>query len=193
MNDGLPTAGECEKKAAELGFDLTKQFLTLAFAGIAFVVGLSFSTPGAVSLVMLWLVIGAFGLSAVLGLFFLMHGVNLLSIQKTYDIYASSLRLLATSQIVFMLIGAGLLVPILEARYSKKAPPVSNSVEIRLGPQQSVVYPIDPSKSITIELDGGKVKITSSKETLLQGERCGRMRNAGGARFPFRECVRRTL
>ncbi|MGO9302097.1 MAG: hypothetical protein ACLPPV_03655 [Candidatus Korobacteraceae bacterium] len=171
MNDGLPTAGECEKKAAELGFDLTKQFLTLAFAGIAFVVGLSFSTPGAVSLVMLWLVIGAFGLSAVLGLFFLMHGVNLLSIQKTYDIYASSLRLLATSQIVFMLIGAGLLVPILEARYSKKAPPVSNSVEIRLGPQQSVVYPIDPSKSITIELDGGKVKITSSKETLLQGER----------------------
>ena len=85
---------ECEKKAAEVGFDLTKQFLTLAFAGIAFVVGLSFDTPGAVSSLMLWLVIEHLA-SAVLGLGFLMHGVNLLNIQKSFDIYASTLRILA--------------------------------------------------------------------------------------------------
>src|ERR1035438_9425408 len=77
---------ECEKKAAELGFDLTKQFLTLAFAGIAFVVGLSFNTPGAVSSLMLWLVIGVFGGSVLLGLLFLMRGVSLLSVEKSYNL-----------------------------------------------------------------------------------------------------------
>src|SRR5437016_12654560 len=103
--DAATKNNDCQKKAAELGFDLTKQFLTLAFAGIAFVVGLSFNTPGSISSLMLWLVIATFGLSAVLGLLFLMRGVNLLSVQKTYDIYASSLRFLATLQIIFMLVG----------------------------------------------------------------------------------------
>src|SRR5579863_7056845 len=115
-------AEECEKKAAEIGFDLTKQFLTLAFAGIAFVVGLSFNTPGSVSSLMLWLVIVAFGGSALLGLLFLMRGVNLLSVQKSYDIYASSLRGLSIVQIIFMLIGTGLLVTILKERPSQAAP-----------------------------------------------------------------------
>src|SRR5947208_13874125 len=93
--DAATKNNDCQKKAAELGFDLTKQFLTLAFAGIAFVVGLSFNAPGAVSSVLFWSVILTFALSAILGLSFLMHGVNLLSVQKTYDIYASSLRFLA--------------------------------------------------------------------------------------------------
>lgn len=71
MVDNFPAVEDCQKKAAELGFDLTKQFLTLAFAGIAFIVGLSFNTPGAVSSATLWLVIGTFGASAALGLGFL--------------------------------------------------------------------------------------------------------------------------
>lgn len=86
---------DCEKKAAELSFDLTKQFLSLAFAGIAFVVGLSFNSPGAVSSLMLWTVVSVFALSAALGLMFLMHGVSRLSTAKSYDVYATSLRFLA--------------------------------------------------------------------------------------------------
>lgn len=154
---------ECQKKAAELGFDLTKQFLTLAFAGIAFVVGLSFNTPGSVSSVMFWAVIAVFGLSAVLGLFFLMHGVNLLSVQKTYDIYASSLRFLAGLQIVFMVGGTVLLFPILAAHQNQKTPQLgANSIEIRTSAGQSVVYALDSSKNVVIELDDGKLKITNS-------------------------------
>jgi len=155
---------DCVKKAAELGFDLTKQFLTLAFAGIAFVVGLSFSSPDAVSSLMLWFVIGTFGLSAILGLFFLMHGVSLLSIQKTYDIYASSLRILATLQIVLMLIGTVMLVPILNARPAKKSVASGTSMEIKVGAEKSVRYPIDPNKNLTVEFDDGKVKITDTKK-----------------------------
>ncbi len=153
---------ECEKKAAELGFDLTKQFLTLAFAGIAFVVGLSFNTPGSVSLLMLWLVIGAFGGSVLLGLLFLMRGVSLLSIQKSYDIYAPSLRGLAIFQIILMLIGTAFLGTILKAHPSKVAP-VTHNMEIRLDPQHSVIYPIDPDKNTTVEIDDGKVKINAAK------------------------------
>ena len=154
---------DCQKKAAELGFDLTKQFLTLAFAGIAFVVGLSFNTPGTVSSLMLWLVIGVFGGSVVLGLLFLMRGVNLLSIEKSYDIYAPSLRGLAICQIIFMLIGTVFLGTILKTHPSK-ATPVAHSMEIRLDAQHSVVYPIDPDKNTTVEIDGGKVKITAAKQ-----------------------------
>jgi hypothetical protein len=154
---------DCQKKAAELGFDLTKQFLTLAFAGIAFVVGLSFNTPGSVSALMLWLVIGAFGGSVLLGLLFLMRGVSLLSIQKSYDIYAPSLRGLAVFQIILMLIGTVFLGTILKERPSKVTP-VIHSMEIRLDPQRTVVYPIDPDKNTTVEIDGGKVKITAAKQ-----------------------------
>jgi hypothetical protein len=156
-------AEECEKKAAELGFDLTKQFLTLAFAGIAFVVGLSFNAPGSISSLMLWLVIVAFGGSALLGLLFLMRGVNLLSVQKSYDIYASSVRGLSIFQIILMLIGTVFLVTILKERPLKVAS-VAHSMEIKLDSQHSVVYPIDPDKNISVEIDGGKVKITSVKQ-----------------------------
>jgi hypothetical protein len=161
MGDEVQNVAECKKKAAELGFDLTKQFLTLAFAGIAFVVGLSFNTPGAISSLMLWLIIAAFGLSALLGLFFLMHGVSLIGIQHKYDIYASSLRGLAVFQILFMLLGTALLVPIVR---NGQKPPQANAVEIKLGSQQSVLYPLDPSRNVTVELDNGKVKITDIKK-----------------------------
>jgi hypothetical protein len=154
-------AEDCEKKAAELGFDLTKQFLTLAFAGIAFVVGLSFNTPGSVSKLMLWLVITAFGGSVILGLLFLMRGVNLLSIQKSYDIYAPSLRGLAILQIVLMLIGTVFLGTILKARPSKITQS-AHTMEIKLD-SHIVSYPIDPDKNTTVEIEGGKVKITASK------------------------------
>lgn len=154
-----PNAEECEKKAAELGFDLTKQFLSLAFAGIAFVVGLLFSSPGSMSSVVFWFVVVAFGASAFLGLAFLMHGVNLLSVKKSYDIYASSLRFLATFQIVAMLIGTGLLVYLLRRQTMKNAGSTTSAIEIQLGNQQTVRYPMGTNKNYTIEMENGKVKI----------------------------------
>jgi hypothetical protein len=164
-DDGKPTTDDCQKKAAELGFDLTKQFLTLAFAGIAFIVGLSFNTPGSVSSIMFWAVIITFGLSAILGLFFLMHGVNLLSVQKSFDIYASSLRFLAGLQVILMLIGTALLIPILGARQQARKTAQGNpSIEIRVSPQQIVTYPIDPNKNFVIELENGKLKISNTAD-----------------------------
>ena len=150
-----------EEEAAKLGFDLTKQFLTLALGGIAFIVGLSFSTPSAVSSVLLWSTVAVFAVSAVLGLFFLMHGVNILSVQKSYNIYATPLRWLAGLQIVLVLVGVALLCPILYSRPAPASLATSNSIQIQMGPQQSLSYPIEQGKNYTIEIEAGKVKFSA--------------------------------
>lgn len=162
MGEILPE--DCQKKAAEVGFDLTKQFLTFAFAAIAFVVGLSFNTPGTISILMLWLVVIPFAGSVFVGLLFLMRGVNLLSIQKNYDIYAKPLRILSGLQIVLTLIGVVLLIPVLGSPPIKKMVPGNNSMEIKISGQQSVIYPLDADKTISIELEGSKLKITAAKK-----------------------------
>ena len=153
-----------EQDAANLSFDLTKQFITLAIGGIAFVVGLSYSSPSAVSSVLLWLTVLVFGLSAVFGLFFLMHGVNTLSVQKSYNIYATSLRFLAGFQIVMVLIGVVLLCPILYNRASAKHNDgEAKTIKIQLSAQQTISCPIENDKSYTIEIENGKVKFSSTK------------------------------
>lgn len=131
MDDPKPPSHNCEQEAAKLSFDVTKQFLTLAIGGIAFVVGVSFSSPNAISSFLLWFTIVVFGLSAAFGLFFLLHGVNTLSVQKSYDIYATSLRWLAGLQIVLVLFGVVLLVPILLQR---RSPPTVKPVLDELNP-----------------------------------------------------------
>lgn len=151
-----------QEEAAKLGFDLTKQFITLAVGGIAFVVGLSYSAPTAISSLLLWGTIAVFGSSAFLGLFFLMHGVNTLSEKKSYDIYATSLRLLAASQIVLVLVGVALLCPILYWRPATKEASDSKQIQIKL-PDQSVSYPIEADKNYTLELENGKVTFSATK------------------------------
>ena len=153
-----------EQEAAKLGFDITKQFLTLAIGGIAFVVGLSYSTPSAVSSTLLWSTVAVFGASALFGLMFLMHGVSTLSIKKSYDVYATSLRLLAVLQILLMLGGVGLLCPILYHRPTSGAFADGKSIRIQVSPQQTLTYPVEPDKNYTVEIEpGGKVKLTASK------------------------------
>jgi len=152
------------EEAAKLGFDLTKQFITLAVGGIAFVVGLSFSSPTVVSSVLLWSTIAVFALSAVLGLFFLMHGVNILSVQKSYDIYATSLRFLAGLQIALVLVGMVLLCPILYHRPAESVTTPGTNIRVQLTPQQSVSYPVEAGKNYTIEIENGKLKFSATKQ-----------------------------
>lgn len=159
------THDDHDKEAAKLGFDLTKQFITLAIGGIAFVVGLSFSAPTTISSLLLWSTLSVFGLSAIFGLFFLMHGVNILSVKKSYDIYATSLRILATLQILLVLVGVALLVPILYDRPAVEPAKSDNNkiISLQISPEQILSYPIESDKSYTIEVENGKVKFSSNK------------------------------
>jgi hypothetical protein len=156
-------AQDHEQEAAKLGFDVTKQFITLAIGGIAFVVGLSFSTPTAISSILLWSAVVVFAISAVFGLLFLMHGVNTLSIQKSYNVNATSLRFLAGLQIILVLVGIVLLAPILYHRPVAAKSNNANSIRIELAPHQSLSYPVEPGKDYTIEIENGKVKFSAIK------------------------------
>lgn len=147
-----------QQKAADVGFDLTKQFLTLAFAGIAFVVGLTFNKPGVVSSTLLWSIVGAFCVSVVLGLLFLMRGVGQLGSEGKCDIYAPALRFLSAFQIFFVLVGVVLLVPILNSSNSKSKT-VSQSIRIQLTTDQSLEYPMDANRDIEVIIDGSKVEV----------------------------------
>jgi hypothetical protein len=98
-------------QVAEIACGLTRQLITIALTGATFVAWLSAVRP--VSSLMLLLTAGSFGISIVLGLAFLMRSVNMLSVQKSYDVYAFSLRFLSAFQMILVLIGTALLVPIL--------------------------------------------------------------------------------
>jgi hypothetical protein len=150
-----------QQKAAELGFDLTKQFLTLAFGGIAFVVGISFSSPSAVSTALLWWAIGLFSTSCILGLLFLMKGVNHLSEKKSFDIYAASLRVLSILQIIFVMAGVITLCPVVNHRA-----PISEtkgSIQIHVNGRSSITYPNKPDENVIIELNGSNFTFSAQK------------------------------
>lgn len=154
-----------EEEAAKLGFDLTKQFITIAIGGVAFVVGLSQSSPTAISFVMLVATVGVFGFSAVFGLIFLMRGVNRLSVEKSYDVYSTSLRILAALQITFVLIGVVLLCPTLFYRSPLNTTgPSANTIQVQLAPQQTLTFPVEADKNYTIELENGKVNFAATKQ-----------------------------
>ncbi len=149
---------EHKKSAAELAFDVTRQFLTLAFGGIAFVVGLSFSSPDAVSQTFLWWTIGLFSASAVFGLLVLMNGVGKISEESTFDIYSSSLRLFSIVQILLIIAGTALLIPIVSNGGSANEQPTAN-IEISNGGSESISYPIDPASSYEVEVTKDKISI----------------------------------
>jgi hypothetical protein len=160
----MTTPNNHEEEAAKLGFDLTKQFITFALGGIAFVVGLYFSTPNAVSIVLLWSTVAVFAVSTILGLAFLMHGVNILSVQRSYDIYATSLRFLSGLQIILVLIGVALLAPILYYKPTSPTPSAtSNTITIQIDSKQSISYPLESDKNYVVEIEGGKVKFSAIK------------------------------
>lgn len=153
---------ECEKAAAALGFDLTRQFLTIAISGIAFIVGLALSTPGAVSASLLWWVLSLFGASAVFGMLFLMHGVSRLSEDRSFDIYATWLRIFAVLQIVLVVVGVALLCPVIANRSVTKKDQLAPNIEVKRGDAEIIRYPTDPTKNYEISIDKDRVRIIAT-------------------------------
>ena len=165
-NQSPGAEGNHQEEAAKLGFDLTKQFITLAIGGIAFVVGMTVSNPSAISSLLLWSIIGVFALSVILGLFFLLHGVNILCIQRSYDIYATSLRFLAGAQIILVLLGVGLLVPVLYGLSPKgNEPPTGGEITIENSGGQRLSYPVDATKDYQIEMSNGRVTFSTTNSS----------------------------
>ena len=147
-----------ERDAAGLAFDLTRQFIAIALGGIGFIVGLHYASPSTISTLMFWATLTVFGVSAVFGLVFLMHGVSRLYNDKSYDVYATGLRITSIMQILLVLLGVTLLCLFLGSPSTQD----KDSIQIRIG-ENLITYPHDPDRNYTIKIENDRVEFSATK------------------------------
>jgi hypothetical protein len=100
----------------------------------------------------------------VAGLLFLMRGVNHLNEQKSFDIYALSLRILSILQILFVIAGVITLCPIVNHRNPKPVAPSPSLIEIHAFGQSTMTYPVEADKNVTIEFTGSNFTFSTKKQ-----------------------------
>jgi len=93
--------------SCKLSTEISKQFITLAAAGVAFLVGLSLSDAD--SPVLFSVALASLAISVLFGLLFLMMVVGNVNKGKDFDVYALHLRIMATLQIMLFLVAFGCL------------------------------------------------------------------------------------
>lgn len=149
------------KDACSFAVEIAKQFITLAAAGIAFVVGLAMSGKSPV----LWVhiaVISALSASVLFGLVFLMSVVGHIHKSGSYDIYAGHLKAVAAIQIVLFLlsvVGLGDLVR-REAAVNKADSIASLEVSSN---GKIVKYSVPPGAAARVNLEpSGAVQVSVS-------------------------------
>ena len=146
----------CEKDATQLSFDITRQFITIALGGIAFVAGLAGASATTASTVLFWAILIVFGLSTLFGLLFLMHGVHRLHVAKSYNVYAKGLRITSACQIVLAFFGVILLC------FFFQPPSGSPTRMIEIKTEKDVIaYPHSPNESYTIKIKDGEVAFST--------------------------------
>lgn len=79
--------------------EIAKQFITIATAGIAFLVGMALKFQCSMDNLWIYAIIGLF-LSVTSGLLYLMNVVGHVNNSGNYDVYTKSLRFLSGSQII---------------------------------------------------------------------------------------------
>lgn len=113
--------------------DLSKQFITLASGGLAFMAGLALSSGARCSLCMAIAAFVCFAVSILLGLLFVMKAVGLISKESNYDVYTKSLRIVAALQIAAFLAGALLLgIQTISLCGNKASAPTQSNIEINI-------------------------------------------------------------
>ena len=93
------------RTSCQYSTNLSKQFITLASAGIAFIAGLVISSKTGPTYIQTIVIFSFFGLSITCGLLFLMHVIGHINKLDNHDVYTPSLRLLGSFQIILFIIG----------------------------------------------------------------------------------------
>lgn len=164
-----PKNAQHDRDACEQGLAVAAQFLNLAAAGIAFVVGLVFSTDPRLNP---WLVVvtcGIFGISIFLGLMVRMGVTSNIAQKGDYDVYAGPIRFVAAFQIVFFMLGIVVLggVTFRQAFAARHA-------EGELGPEWHSLHPGKTEGISGLALvahERGSVKLLAVHDNKLPGEK----------------------
>lgn len=143
---------ENKHKAAELSFDLSKQFLSIAFAGVAFAIGISTANGRASSTWLFWAAVIVFALSALLGFLFMMRGAADFSSKQSFDIFESGARFMSLFQIVFVVVGVILLL-FLHLDSKKPISTAGEGLRIEFG-DKLISAPRDTAIDVQIGADG---------------------------------------
>jgi hypothetical protein len=98
---------QSNKDATKYSVEVSKQFLTLASAGVAFAVGLVFSDKHPELTGPLRTTVWLFSGSIASGLIYLMSVVGQIGKNENYDVYSSSLRFVALVQVVLFMAAIG--------------------------------------------------------------------------------------
>jgi len=94
------------KDSCAYAMELTKQFLTLSAAGIAFIVGLVYADkPGKISPCAVGWSLSLFGLSIVSGWLFQMRMIGKVNKEKSHDVYEGFAQMVSILQILFFCAG----------------------------------------------------------------------------------------
>lgn len=123
MATAVPTSNSpAAKESCNYSIDLSKQFLSLACAGVAFVVGLVFAGDLRLGVLTVSLSLAALGLSIVLGWLYLMNVVSYIRRYDNYDVYGPRHRTLAIGQIVAFFLALAVLGVVTYRSVARPAP-----------------------------------------------------------------------
>jgi len=162
--------GDAHKASCQYGVDISKQFITLASAGIAFVAGLVVSRKVELTFAQTIGLFSFLGFSIAWGLLFLMGVIGHINKSDNYNVYTCSLRIMASLQILFFIVGVVILghATIIIA---KNKPPISpkpqtSFLEIKIGDKE-IKHHIFERSLIEIEMkkdDDLRLKILPSND-----------------------------
>lgn len=106
----LPAANDQKHKdACQYSVDVAKEFLGLAAAGVAFVIGLIFAGDAPFTKRAVFWSLGSLAVSLLLGWLYLMNVVSSIAQYDNYNVYQPRRRFLAGFQIVAFLVAVGVL------------------------------------------------------------------------------------
>lgn len=140
-------------KACELSFDLSKQFISIAFAGIAFAIGISTANDSVASTWLFWISVVVFTLSAILGFLFMMRGVADFAGKQSFDIFERGTRLMSIFQIVLVFIGVIFLLFLHLHTKNPSTKTIGNGIRIEFS-GNTIFAPSDASFNLKINADG---------------------------------------
>lgn len=168
MSDSKTTSASDQiKVSCSYALEVAAQFLNLAAAGIAFVVGLVFSTDR--GLLPPWVVIsggGFFALSVILGLLVRMGVVSNIYKDNNFDVYKGAIRTVATAQIVLFLFGVAVLgSATLQRTYSLGQPPAGGWTQTNIGIREGI------SGLALIEQEGSRTRLLAVHDNKHVGEK----------------------
>lgn len=157
MSDTLPEPEvlneDQHKDSCKYAVDTAKQFLSLASAGVAFVVGLVMAGANSAGQPYYWAA-GLFIASVVFGLIFVMSVVAHINQCNNYDVYTPVLKLLSMVQIICFIAATVVVAFVVLKPAGPQTAAVSNSPDVTI---------VAGSRQITHKLpDDGAVKIKVS-------------------------------